>query len=134
MKRLAVERAVQVFEAEFQIPANADFHLSLEGHDCFSAVLIAEIACIEYEHFGSTEKRDDSESDDSERDDEQHGPSETFGLVVRQRLAEEPNQFERVGSFSGFARWNGDPPFGNHGKQQVLDFFAGAQERTVMLL
>ena len=139
MKRLAPEGAVQVSEAEFQIPANADFHLSLEGYDCFSAVLIAEIACIEYEHVRPTEERDDSESDDSERDDErevklQQGPSETFGLVIRQRLAGEPNHFERVGSFSGFARWNGENPFGNHSKQQVLNFFEGAQEQTIMLL
>ena len=133
MKRLAVERAVQASEAELQIPANADFHLSLEEHDCFSAVLIAEIACKEYEHDGPTENRDDSESDDSERDDVQQGPSETFGLILRQRLVEEPNQFERVGSFSGFARWNGENPFGDDRKQQVLNFFAGAQERTIML-
>ena len=139
MKRLAVERAVQVSEAELQIPANADFHLSLEGHDCFSAVLIAEIACIEYEHVGPTEERDDPESDDSEYDDErelklQQGPSELFGLVIRERLPEEPNHFERVGSFSEFARWNGENPFGAHRKQQVLKFFAEAQERTIMLV
>ena len=139
MKRLAVERAAQVSEAELQIPANADFHLSLEGHDCFSAVLIAEIACIEYEHVGPTQESDDSESDGSEYDDErelklQQGPSEIFGLVIQERLPEEPNHFERVGSFSGFARWNGENPFGIHRKQQVLNFFAEAQERTIMLL
>ena len=142
MKRPAVERAVQVSEAEHQLPANADSHLNLEGHDCFSAVLIAEIACIEEEYVGPTEESEDSESDDSEyeaADAERErklrqGPSETFGLVIRQKLAEEPNHFERVGSFSGSARWNGENPFGKHSKQQVLNFFAGAQERTIILL
>ena len=142
MKRLAVERAVEVSEAELQLPANADSHLSLEGHDFFYAVLIAEIACIEEEYVGPTEESEDSESDDSEyepADDEQErklweGPSETFGLIIRERLAEESNRFERVGSFSGFARWNGENPFGNHKKQEVLNFFGAAQERTIMLL
>lgn len=46
IKRLAVERAVEVSEAELQLPAIADSRLSLEGQDFFHAVLIAEIACM----------------------------------------------------------------------------------------
>ena len=132
IKRLAAERAVQVSEAELQIPANADSRLSFEGPYVFYAVLIAEIACI---------KEEDSESDDSEYEPADNegrklwkGPSETFGLIIRERLAEESNRFERVGSFSGFAFWNGENPFGNDKKQQVLNFFEAAQERTIMLL
>lgn len=139
MKRLAAERPFEVSEAELQLPVNADSHLSFEGHDCFYAMLIVEIAYVEEEY---TEGSEDPESDDSEYkhgDDEQErklweGPSEIFGLVIREKLAEEPNWFERVGSFSGFARWNGENSFGNDKKQKVLSFFGGAQERTIMLL
>ena len=136
MKRLAVERAVEVSEAELQLPANADSHPSLEGHDFFYAVLIAEIACIEEEYVGPTEESEDSEHEPADDERERklwEGPSETFGLVIRERLAEESNRFERVGSFSGFARRNGENPFGNHKKQEVLNFFGAAQERTIML-
>lgn len=84
----------------------------------------------------------DSESDDSEyepSDNEQerklwNGPSETFGLIIRERLAEESNRFERVGSFRDFAFWNGEHPFGKDNKQKVLNFFGAAQERTILLV
>lgn len=141
-KKLAVERAVEVSEAELQLPVNADSHLSLEGDDFLYAVLIAEIACIEYEHVRPAEEREDSESDDSEHSPTnnkqerklQEGPSETFGLIIRQRLADEPTHFERIGSFGGFARWNGENPFGHHRKQAVVNFFGAAQERAIILL
>ena len=133
IKRLAAE----VSEVELQLPANADSHLSFEGQDSFYAVLIVEIACIEEEQIRPTKKSDDSEykpADDEQESELWQGPSETFGLIIRERLADESNRFERVGSFSGFAFWDGENSFGNRKKQEVLDFFEAAQERTIMLL
>ena len=148
MKRLGVEPAVEVSETELQLPADPDSHFSLEGHDSFYAVLIAEIACLERNYLNPTDdsetssesSEDSSDSDPAETPRERkvrQGPSETFGLILRvreRRAGGQSDRFERVGSFSGFARWNGENPYGVHGKERVLGFFGEARERRIVLL
>ena len=134
MKRSALERATNVSDFDLDLPARADTQFGPGKHDVFHALLIAEINFIEIwaEEGERAEDASDEESEDSD-ESEKVRPSELFGLTVQEKLDGGPNQYERVGSFSAYGPWN-LPNTLHEQQQEVMEFFADAETRTVMLI
>ena len=105
VKRPLWNKQSKIYDHEIKLAARADTHPSPGQCNLFYALLIAEIALKE-NNDGDVRVEVDREEKSNDNEQGEEEPSETFGLVVKERLTGEQNQLKRVGSFSVYVPWN----------------------------